>query len=231
MKKLFREGIFKRDTGFIVQGLFIVFQLLGMCSIFSIVRKIGKAVHERIGDKDKKAFVDTYTFPELWVIFNIVLALFGAKATGKVWCWIALIYASLRILEMFVYQVNVMFFDRLKYQYLLYETEEKKNEDKDYKVFSITRTVILMIFNMVEYVLQFEVIFVAVHTLFGTIEPSTNLSTSFGLFMNLYDPMEAGGNYILKIAYFETMIGMFMNIVCLARFVGMLPQIESITKN
>lgn len=132
---------------------------------------------------------------------------------------------------MFVYQVNVMFFDRLKYQYLLYETEEKKNEDKDYKVFSITRTVILMIFNMVEYVLQFEVIFVAVHTLFGTIEPSTNLSTSFGLFMNLYDPMEAGGNYILKIAYFETMIGMFMNIVCLARFVGMLPQIESITKN
>lgn len=230
MKKLFKDEIFERDTGFIVQSLFIIFQLLGKFSVFNVVRMVGKALHNRFGDKGKKAFVDTYTFPEIWVVLNIALAIFGAKCAGNV-CWITLIYASLRIFEMFVYQVNVMFFDRLKYRYLIYENQTKEKEDKDYKVFSITRSVILMIFNMVEYILQFEVIFVAVHMLFGAIEPSMNLSASFGLFMNIYDPMETGGDYILKVAYFETMIGMFMNIVCLARFVGMLPQIESITKD
>ena len=98
-------------------------------------------------------------------------------------------------------------------------------EHSGYAIKSATRTVLLLILNMIEYVLQFAVIFTAVNSVTGAGESYVGIAGSFRVFMNMTNPEDFSGNYVLAFAYMETVIGMFMNIICLARFVGMLPEV------
>ena len=43
--------------------------------------------------------------------------------------------------------------------------------------------------------------------------------------MNMKNPEDLKDNYIFMFAYIETVIGMFMNIICLTRFVGILHEV------
>ena len=78
---------------------------------------------------------------------------------------------------------------------------------------------------MIEYVLQFATIFAAINNITGIVESYVGIAESFCVFMNTTNPEEFSENHVLIFAYVETVIGMFMNIICLARFVGMLPEV------
>ena len=140
---------------------------------------------------------------------------------------------------MFVYQVNVLFFHRLNSTYMRKtnrEEEKEKNSSKyqeqkgdtEYRIKSATRTVLMLILNMIEYILQFAVIFAAVNSLWGNTQSYVGIAGSFRVFMNMTNPDEFSGNVVLSFGYIETVIGMFMNIICLARFVGILPEVKEV---
>lgn len=204
-----------------MQVFYFLFYFFERCSVFWWIRFVGKKKSE---NKEKKPFVMTYIFPELWVVGNILFAILSEKIVYIIECkwviWILVIYSVERVFEMFVYQMNVLFFHPLRAEYL---HKEKKVEK--YAIKSATRTVLMLILNMIEYILQFAVIFTAVRNLSGLSSDYVGIAGSFKVFMNITSPEEFSDNCILMLAYVETVIGLFMNIICLARFVGMLPEV------
>lgn len=238
-----KKGICNTEDGFLVQMVFMLFYVLERCSVFYWIRILGTRIHEKMHPHSlEKPFVKTYIFPEIWVAGNIALAIVAERfARVIVWKWLLIImvaYAIERVFEMFVYQVNVLFFHRLIPEYMEKTAHEKAREERvkpkisvgtqeksGYVIKSATRTVLMLILNMIEYVLQFAVIFTAVNSITGAGEPYMGIAGSFQVFMNMTNPDDFSGNYVLAFAYAETVIGMFMNIICLARFIGMLPEV------
>ena len=160
----------------------------------------------------------------------------AVRTTNKWILYVLIIYATERTLEMFVYQVNVLFFHRLINVFMEPKKKEQKKEpeisattsapEEGYAIKSSTRMVILLIFNMIEYILQFAVIFAA----FGSLQndPSMHLSLleSFQVFMSLGGLEMYESGVLMTVAYVESIVGIFMNILCLARFVGILPEVR-----
>lgn len=239
-----KKKICNSEDGFLVQTVFLLFYYLERLSLFYWVRFICTCIHDKLKpDSDEKPFVMTYIFPEIWVVCNMTLAYSLGHIAHKLNCnWLLILiiaYAIERVLEMFVYQVNVLFFHRLIPRFMEKSEGEMKREarknankktpapkESQYYIKSATRTVLMLILNMVEYVLQFALIFTAIHSLIGTGETYVGITGSFQLFMNMTSPKELSDNSVLMFAYVETIIGMFMNIICLARFVGMLPEVK-----
>ena len=239
-----KKKICNSEDGFLVQTVFLLFYYLERLSLFYWVRFISTCIHDKLKpDSDEKPFVMTYIFPEIWVVCNMTLAYSLGHIAYKLNCnWLLILiiaYAIERVLEMFVYQVNVLFFHRLIPRFMEKTEGEMKREarrnankktpapkESQYYIKSATRTVLMLILNMVEYVLQFALIFTAIHSLIGTGETYVGITGSFQLFMNMTSPKELSDNSVLMFAYVETIIGMFMNIICLARFVGMLPEVK-----
>lgn len=176
----------------------------------------------------------TYIFPEIWVVGNLIFAAVSHYLVRHVkWHWLIYIliaYAIERTIEMFVYQVNVLFFHRLNAVFI--EQKEPVNKkDKpavteEYAIKSSARTVWMLILNMLEYVLQFAVIFAAVGTLQQDYSMHIGLLESFQLFMSLGGLENYSSGILMTVAYVETLIGIFMNILCLARFIGALPEVS-----
>ena len=48
---------------------------------------------------------------------------------------------------------------------------------------------------------------------------------------NIASPEEFRNSDIVFVAYIESVIGIFMNIVCLARFISLLPPVQTIDDN
>lgn len=233
MKRL-KDNLFGKDQGFIVQSCFVLFYILERISLFFWIRWI-------VGrhDKAKESFVFSYIFPEIWVVGNMIIAILSrtiVQNTTTRWVLIILsLYAVERTFEMLVYQINVLFFHKLN-NVFLEEKEQTKNENNNgtgqnkngqgYQIKSATRTVILLIFNIVEYILQFAVIFSAVGSLLGIQQMHIGLTESFLIFMNLGDLTTFSNHPTVCIAFMETLIGLFMNILCIAYFIGMLPTVR-----
>lgn len=241
----FKKELINQDNGFLVQLAFIVFYILERISVFYWLRVLGTYIHQkRYPDSNSKPFVKSYIFPEIWVVGNIIFAILAVQITklthNTFLLWLFAIYSLERVLEMFVYQVNVLFFHRLNTLFLeprkvkekpQNKTEKKaentntNSESEIYMIKSSTRTVIMLILNMVEYVLQFSVAFASVSILCQYTGEAVSIMGSFEIFMNLKTPEDFLTNKFLMLAYAETLIGMFMNLICLARFVGMLPEV------
>lgn len=250
-----KSNIINKNDGFLVQLLFLLFRFLEKISVFYWLRKVAISKHEAKG-KIGKPFVMTYIFPELWAVGNCIFAITAIeiiKNTSTDWLMIVLlIYAIERIFEMLIYQINVLFFSSLTACYLE-ETDEEKyqrrqkekkqaqyiklmNENvvmapqtgvqEEYAIKSATRTVILLIFNMLEYILQFTVIYTSAINL-QQINEEFGILQSFAYFMSMGSLDGSGKNtWLMVVVYVETVIGIFMNILCLARFIGMLPDVK-----
>ena len=105
-----------------VPVLFFIFHFLKKISLFPLFISINRKV---FGDK----FVSkNYLLLELWVVINLTLSLVGKytiiSTNNKVFGYIFLFTASLRIFVMLVYQINVLFFDRYA-QWFLYPPTKK----------------------------------------------------------------------------------------------------------
>jgi hypothetical protein len=231
-----KQGVCNRKNGFIVPCLTYLFTLFEKISIFYFIRSIGSKVDEKKGNNetDNKCFVQMGVFSEIWVLGNIIWAIFAQnviKYTGIKWfSIICMIYAIERIWEMFVYQVNVLFFHRLKDKVLEVEQIKEKQNDKTsepYLIISATRTVILLIFNMAEYILHFAVIYAAAVNLGWIDSVESGVWQSFQIFMSMGDLQQYSDSKVLAFTYIETIVGIFMNVACLAYFIGMLPATKS----
>ena len=72
--------------------------------------------------------------------------------------------------------------------------------------------------------------FAAIGIIFNDTSMRIGMVKSFELFMNMSNIDDfSTKNYLIPI-YFESLIGVFMNILCLARFVGFLPEVKTIDK-
>lgn len=221
----FRIELINRQNGFIVQTLHFIFYWLERISLFHLVRWVFR--------NKKDSFVNSYMFSEIWAVGNLLFAGFISLNLIKYTnctslTYVLLVYSILRVLEMLVYQINVLFFHRLNSVYI--EKIEQNNQidkDDDYQLLSATRTVILLIINVFEYIVQFSVIFAACNVINNLSLVNIGFIQSFELFMSLADiEMYLKPRWLFVIAYLEVLIGVFMNILCLARCIGLLPDVN-----
>ena len=81
---------------------------------------------------------------------------------------------------------------------------------------------------MIEYVVHFSVIFVALNCISGNSVGNITIADSLKLFFNMHELSTFTNNNILFFAYSEVGIGMFMNILCIARMLNLLPNTKTV---
>lgn len=205
----------EKDT-FIVDLWEKIFNLLSKISVFSFIKLIKKEI--------------TYSFVEKWVIFN---TLFAFSSTLIVYylggyfvfvIWILMIYGSLRIFEIIIYQINVLLFD---------PSRAIKNGIK-YRIKSPTRLVVLLIHNYFEIICWFSTIFISNLILNDMISDNWGyyLRINF-LCISTFDTSyisESLSHFgkLSQFAFYETTVGFIITIISLARFIGLLPGVDSV---
>lgn len=237
MAKINKKSI--AQDGIILWIAFHIFDILRQVSMFQQIKNVSQWLWNRsykkkhptatteertLYWKEHYPFTAGFLFPEVWVLLNITLALIGCLVVGKEtseWiCWIFCIYAILRTLELFVYQINVLLFDPIK------------SGRSRYKIKSATRTVLLLICNIIEYILWFSVVYLFMyrgHT--SNVDSLHIVMESVTTLANIASPEEFRNADIVYVAHIESVIGIFINIVCLARFISLLPPVQSIDEN
>ena len=227
-----------KNDGFIVQVLYLLFYILERFSVFYWVRVMGK----KFSKSNNKPITETYIFPEIWVVFNISFAIIvinlikNNSTFPKNAAIIIFAYSFLRVVEMFVYQINVLFFHRLNQYMWIVDNDEtnvkasnSKKEDS-YVLKSATRTIIMLVLNMVEYVLQFSVMFGCLSVIFNNPAISMSFFDSFKVFMLSSGTENVDGRLLINLVNFEVIIGIFMNILCISRFINEMPGVRQVDK-
>ena len=214
-----------KTNGFIIPFLFFIFNSLKRISLFPLFRKVLGVI---FGEEWVKF---NYIVPEMWVILNLAFALVGKwliMFTGNIiLAYLFLFTSSLRIFAMLIYQINVLFFDRYEQWYLY---PPKDTYEDVYKIQSGTRIIILLLINMFEYIIHFSVIYVAINCIMGNAIDALSIVDSFELFFNMKDISIFKEKGLLLYAYSEICIGMFMNVLCIARMLNLLPNVDTVTK-
>ena len=226
-----KPNLINKEDGFIVQTLYVIFYILERVSLFNLVRNIAKKI-----SKSERPLVSTPMFPEVWAVSNTLLAVILVYLIPVINCkWLLIlfvVYAILRIMEMFVYQINVLLFHRLANVFQdinkKASASESESSTESYHIKSSTRTVILLLLNMYEYIVQFAVIFAATESLAACECVHIGILGSFQLFMNVssLDLTANHSDILFTAVYIETVIGIFVNIICLARFISILPEVR-----
>ena len=219
------------DEGVFVQSMFILFYLLERTSLFSIVRKVVSWLYKIVFKSDKKPITNTYLFSEIWTIACVLYAIIAkyivtTQAIGRAMVVFLGILSFWRVFGSFVYQLNVVFFHRLNEIYLLPKDSERQvaaEKSEAYYIKSVTRTILLLLVNMIDYILQFSVMYACLCALGIT----TAQGDSFGIFISPGAISGTKDKWYLAVAYYETIVGVFMNLICIGRFIGMLPAVNT----
>lgn len=205
----------EHNKSFIVAFWECIFRYFGHISLYFIICKCRK-------EKPTTVFV------EKWVLFNLTfsilssLLIFYLKNNYLIIFLIA--YGLIRAFEVIVYQINVMLFDPYR-NYII---------GKSYKIKSPTRSVILLLHNYVELIFWYATIYVGLTVLSGAVLPevwSGYIKASAFCFVNSDLTFISKISIVRKIqaiAYFEMTGGMIMSLISLARFIGLLPHVDSI---
>ena len=202
-----------------------IFAILGVLSLFTAIRNVVPRL---------KA---SYRFVEYYVIGNTALSL-GALAivtwrrdVGET-LLLAVVtgYGVYRTFEIFVYQVNVLLFDQ-------YRVESAGGK---YAVKGYRRIVILLLHNCLEIVCWFGVVYMwfyrSGHIVLpaGSPEPTffrvfhESLLVMFSLSPAVSLPASDAGLAVLSV---QAIIGLFMTLMVLARFIAVLPTPESMDED
>lgn len=199
-------------NSFIVEFWSRVFEKLSYISTFTIVRAaFPKAAR-------------TYGFVDAWVLAHLFLSVASVfvVAFDDFW-WISFLlvmYGSVRVVEITVYQINVLLFDE-------YRARKQKAE---YSVRGYRRLVLLLLHNYFEIVFWFSCsyIFFAESFIYkwsggyrnapGAVYSSFIAMSTFGEF-NL-TPKDVFGAIII---FLQSICGLFMTLLSLARFISLLP--------
>ena len=221
-------ALIKKEEGYIVLAVCFLFHCLSKVSVFQWIRELNKCICTRLGKDASKSFFGGYNFPEFWVLCNmlcgmIVYILLVYVRVPRVIGWIFVAFAIMRAFEIMVYHVNVLLFDPLI----------ARSKGKDYAIKSSTRMLVLLLCNMFEYVLCFSIVYLfCVEGMNASFWQSFTMSIS--AFLNIDAPNATQNllsNTWVAVARIESIIGVFMNLICIARFINMLPEVKSISSN
>lgn len=186
-----------------------IFHLLRYVSVFEYIRKI-------------PCFKGSPLFVEVWVLLNLlssILLLFVIQQfkLPEVIIWIILLYSFTRILEITVYQVNVLLFDPFN--------------TANYSITGYRRMVILLMHNYVEIILWFAVSYMILGEQIGFMGQKDALGNLFFSFSTMVtfgaDSLKKIKHLVESVVIFQAIIGLFMTIVSLSRFIGTLPKPKS----
>jgi len=215
MKRCFlpMEPSFGRD-GFIVGFWDKVFGGLRWLSVFSLVRKL---IPRR---------ARSYWFVDAWVLSNFISAMvvWAMFSAFPFWlAWVCIGYGILRVLEIVVYQVNVLLFDPIR----------ARRNKKPYAVRGYRRLLLLSLHNYAEVALWFACFYRHAGNL-GHCRACAKTAVEF-LYFSLATISTVGygdihplddNSRVLAIA--EMGIGLFMGLIILARIVSCLPNAPSL---
>ncbi|WAM30837.1 hypothetical protein [Caldicellulosiruptor naganoensis] len=132
----------------------------------------------------------------------------------------------MRVFEIIIYQLNVLFFDRIRAQ--------KKNQD--YSIKSATKMVMLLLHNFAEIMFWYLSMMICILKLEGDFSQQSTVWDYIR--SNILNVATFNSNEIEKIVnktnsnianliFFENITGLFMTLLCLARFVNLLPTVKS----
>ena len=83
---------------------------------------------------------------------------------------------------------------------------------------------------MIEYFLQFSVMFECLSVIFDNYAISISLFDSFKVFMLSIGIKNVKGQLLIDLVNFEVIIGIFMNILCISRFIIEMPGVRKYDK-
>jgi len=204
---------------FIVEVWSKVFSILRWISPFQIIRILIPA-----------ATKGSYRFVDGWVLGNLLLSIVLLSICSAPnlswWETIAIGYGGIRVFEVFIYQINVLLFDEYR----------ARKAGKTYALRGFRRLVILLLHNYVEIIFWFALFYRNLGWAFETGEitlnsflVSLNLSfvtmTTFG--HTAISPRETLGDIII---FIQSVIGLFMALLILARFISLIPTPETLDK-
>ncbi len=214
----------REDQGLIVLAACWLFDKLSYLSLFKVIRFINKEKCTRYNIDEEKSFIGGSNFPELWVLLNILngIVIYILLALVDIPCWlkwVIMVPAIARAFEIMVYHINVLLFDPLK----------SASKEDGYAIKSSVRMLILLLINMFEYVICFSIVYLCC---IPGINDSfiQSFSTSIYAFLNINIPDDKTvllSNTWLTVARMEAILGVLMNLICIARFINMLPSVET----
>jgi hypothetical protein len=203
-------------TSFIVQLWSTIFACARYIFVFEILRLI---LRRKFNDS---LLVDAF------VLGNTVLATsaaaFSPLRPDHWWTFTLVGYGCLRVVEIFVYQVNV----------LLWDPKRAREQGNKYQFLSYRRALILGLHNYAEIVLWFAAIYGVCNEHFN--DPQSVLAQALGcvyfsvvtittLGYGDVTPTDAWGWFLVVT---QTTVGVFMALLIFSRFVGLLPRPGSI---
>lgn len=188
-----------------------VFDILKHISLFNLIKRIFPKLR--------------YKFVDYWVISNFLLSIiyiFLVKYTDRtIVLYILFFYGALRIFEILVYQINVLLFDENK----------AKKQNKEYALKSYRRTVILLLNNFIEIIIWYAASYGFLSSQFmnvGTESIAQLIYTSFSVMTGFGNAsIEPASNFGIYLIWGESFAGLFMTLISLARFIGLLPAPKS----
>lgn len=195
------------NVGFVYKFWFHIFNCLELVLPFSVFRKI--------------IFKRVTCFSEKWVVANTLLSfasILVMRYLDNNWLIIMiLVYSALRVLEIVVYQVNVLLFH--PYKTLIV------NKCQTYRVENPYRSIVLLGHNLLEVVFWFT----CVTTYFEGYQSSFIVSlmdNTIRIFTFNYEKVAIENNILQMVFFIEVICGMVLIIISLAKFIGELPHIE-----
>jgi len=206
-----------KNDSFLVDMWECIFRVLSYISIFYIIRKVKRKI--------------TYRFVDFWVIGNFFFSIISSILVfclnaDLLYLMIVLsVYGALRVFEVIVYQINVVFFD----PYRAYKAK------KEYKIKSIRRMILALFHNYIEIMFWFAVIMLTIAKALHISITATWVEyvTSTILCVAIFDRSGLeniiGENLVItQLVFFEIMSGLIMTIISIARFIGILPSVDEI---
>lgn len=205
------------DEGFLIELSDWIFGTLEKISIFNVIRKLKNTT--------------SYKFVDLWVVGNLIAAIlssvlvYNLSMENRYLVSIILIYSILRVFEVIIYQINV----------LLFHPYRAKKKGEKYKLKSVTRMVIALLYNYMEIMFWYSTMVISIIIFNG--DNPYNLTWIEIIRSNILCIATLDGNsvkeavnssykYLSSLVFLEIISGIIMTIISLARFIGSLPGVD-----
>lgn len=206
----------ERPTSFLIPMWEWIFMLLEKISIFYVIRKTMPSLRKK------------YWFVDAWVIGNLVFAFASVyivtyEQTPRVLVYIIVAYGILRVFEIFVYQMNVLMVHPFK-----------EGGSTPYTLHSYRRMIVALIHNFFEIIFWFATTYVAFQFTFEhsleRLNPVMVVYYSFITMVSYTSNLDKSSWTLLAttILHIQAIIGLFMTVISLARFVSLFPKPETL---
>lgn len=209
----------KEDEGFLVELSNWLFGVLDQISIFNVIIKLKKNA--------------SYRFVDLWVAGNLIASIicsiivYNLSIRNKSYIYAIVTYSLLRIFEVIIYQINVLFFHPYR----------SRKAGKKYKIKSVTRMVIALLHNYIEIMFWYSTMVIAMITLNG--DNAYKLTWIEYIRSNILciatldagemkESIQSSYKYLTNLIFLELISGIIMTVISLARFIGILPAVDSL---